>query len=166
MKGSRDVQSFSRRDPPDFDHRIPAAAKLVHRRAWHAELPRSNDESALPRAIRGCGLGLSARPGDRRARHCDRWRRAFRRADQRHELAELPADPYGRVFQGGDAQRLSDGRRRAAARPYPARLSRSPGVAADRRRGRYGNLQYAAMWKTAQRLTKKPVKFGTILPNS
>jgi 5-methyltetrahydropteroyltriglutamate--homocysteine methyltransferase len=27
-----------------------------------------------------------------------------------------------------------------------------------------GNLQYAAMWKTAQRLTSKPVKFGTILP--
>ena len=27
-----------------------------------------------------------------------------------------------------------------------------------------GRLQYAAMWKTAQRLTRKPVKFGTILP--
>src|SRR5271163_1212442 len=27
-----------------------------------------------------------------------------------------------------------------------------------------GNLQYTAMWKTAQRLTTKPVKFGTILP--
>ena len=27
-----------------------------------------------------------------------------------------------------------------------------------------GRLQYAAMWKIAQRLTKKPVKFGTILP--
>jgi 5-methyltetrahydropteroyltriglutamate--homocysteine methyltransferase len=27
-----------------------------------------------------------------------------------------------------------------------------------------GNLQYTAMWKVAQRLTKKPVKFGTILP--
>jgi 5-methyltetrahydropteroyltriglutamate--homocysteine methyltransferase len=27
-----------------------------------------------------------------------------------------------------------------------------------------GNLQYTAMWKTAQRLTKKPVKFGTITP--
>lgn len=27
-----------------------------------------------------------------------------------------------------------------------------------------GDLQYAAMWKTAQRLTKKPVKFGTIGP--
>ncbi len=27
-----------------------------------------------------------------------------------------------------------------------------------------GNLQYAAMWKTAQRMTKRPVKFGTILP--
>src|SRR4030095_16849809 len=25
-------------------------------------------------------------------------------------------------------------------------------------------LQYAAMWKTAQRMTKKPIKFGTILP--
>jgi 5-methyltetrahydropteroyltriglutamate--homocysteine methyltransferase len=27
-----------------------------------------------------------------------------------------------------------------------------------------GDLQYAAMWKMAQRLTKRPVKFGTILP--
>jgi len=27
-----------------------------------------------------------------------------------------------------------------------------------------GNLQYAALWKVAQRLTVKPVKFGTILP--
>ncbi len=27
-----------------------------------------------------------------------------------------------------------------------------------------GNLQYAAMWKTAQRQTRKPVKFGTITP--
>ena len=27
-----------------------------------------------------------------------------------------------------------------------------------------GSLQYAAMWKTAQRLTRKPVKFGTITP--
>jgi 5-methyltetrahydropteroyltriglutamate--homocysteine methyltransferase len=27
-----------------------------------------------------------------------------------------------------------------------------------------GDLQYAAMWKTAQRMTKKPVKFGTIGP--
>ena len=27
-----------------------------------------------------------------------------------------------------------------------------------------GDLQYSAMWKTAQRMTKKPVKFGTIVP--
>ena len=27
-----------------------------------------------------------------------------------------------------------------------------------------GDLQYAALWKTAQRLTKRPVKFGTITP--
>jgi 5-methyltetrahydropteroyltriglutamate--homocysteine methyltransferase len=27
-----------------------------------------------------------------------------------------------------------------------------------------GNLQYTAMWKVAQRLTHKPIKFGTILP--
>jgi 5-methyltetrahydropteroyltriglutamate--homocysteine methyltransferase len=28
-----------------------------------------------------------------------------------------------------------------------------------------GDLQYTAMWKTAQRMTKKPVKFGTITPD-
>lgn len=27
-----------------------------------------------------------------------------------------------------------------------------------------GNLQYAQMWKVAQRLTRRPVKFGTIMP--
>jgi 5-methyltetrahydropteroyltriglutamate--homocysteine methyltransferase len=27
-----------------------------------------------------------------------------------------------------------------------------------------GNLQYATMWKAAQRMTKKPVKFGTVTP--
>ena len=27
-----------------------------------------------------------------------------------------------------------------------------------------GDLQYAAMWKAAQRMTRKPVKFGTIVP--
>lgn len=27
-----------------------------------------------------------------------------------------------------------------------------------------GKLQYAAMWKVAQRMTRKPVKFGTIMP--
>jgi 5-methyltetrahydropteroyltriglutamate--homocysteine methyltransferase len=27
-----------------------------------------------------------------------------------------------------------------------------------------GDLQYTAMWKTAQRMTRKPVKFGTIVP--
>ena len=27
-----------------------------------------------------------------------------------------------------------------------------------------GNLQYAPMWKVAQRMTERPVKFGTILP--
>ena len=28
-----------------------------------------------------------------------------------------------------------------------------------------GELQYAAMWKTAQRMTSKPVKFGTVTPD-
>ena len=28
-----------------------------------------------------------------------------------------------------------------------------------------GDLQYTAMWKTAQRLTTKPVKFGTVTPD-
>jgi len=28
-----------------------------------------------------------------------------------------------------------------------------------------GDLQYTAMWKTAQRLTRKPIKFGTVTPD-
>jgi 5-methyltetrahydropteroyltriglutamate--homocysteine methyltransferase len=36
-----------------------------------------------------------------------------------------------------------------------------PGIVAPVTRG---DLQYAAMWKVAQRMTKKPVKFGTIGP--
>jgi len=36
-----------------------------------------------------------------------------------------------------------------------------PGIAGPVTRG---DLQYAAMWKVAQRMTKKPVKFGTIGP--
>ncbi|HSP50786.1 MAG TPA: cobalamin-independent methionine synthase II family protein [Pseudolabrys sp.] len=36
-----------------------------------------------------------------------------------------------------------------------------PGIAGPVSRG---DLQYAAMWKVAQRMTKKPVKFGTIGP--
>jgi 5-methyltetrahydropteroyltriglutamate--homocysteine methyltransferase len=36
-----------------------------------------------------------------------------------------------------------------------------PGIAGQVTRG---DLQYAAMWKVAQRMTKKPVKFGTIGP--
>ena len=36
-----------------------------------------------------------------------------------------------------------------------------PGIAGPVSRG---DLQYAAMWKTAQRMTRKPVKFGTIGP--
>ena len=35
-------------------------------------------------------------------------------------------------------------------------------AAADRRPGRRGDLQYTALWRTAQRLTAKPVKFGTV----
>ena len=27
-----------------------------------------------------------------------------------------------------------------------------------------GDLQYAEMWKAAQRMTRKPIKFGTIVP--
>ena len=52
-----------------------------------------------------------------------------------------------------------------SARPHPARLSRGARVsAASSARSGAADLQYAAMWKTAQRMTKRPVKFGTILP--
>ena len=51
-----------------------------------------------------------------------------------------------------------------SARTHPARLPGSPRHVRHRRAGRRGNLQYAAIWKAAQRLTHRPVKFGTIGP--
>ena len=47
-------------------------------------------------------------------------------------------------------------------RAHSARLPRVAAAAADRRPGRRGDLQYTALWRTAQRLTTKPVKFGTV----
>ncbi len=106
---------------------------------------------------------LSARPGAGRARH--RHRRRLRvstttsaaRAGppiRRATWAASTRDPHA------DAGRPR--RHLVPARPHPARLS---GIAGDARsspgRSARGNLQYAAMWKVAQRMTEKPVKFGT-----
>src|SRR5689334_7670479 len=107
MKGRSHVQSISWGHPADLDHRIAAAAELVYRGPRFTELSRGDDEPALSRAIRRRGFSLFARPGDGRSRHLYRWRRAFRRADQRHELAELSADAHGRLLDSGGAERLS-----------------------------------------------------------
>ena len=68
-KRGNDVQSVSRRHAADFDHRLAAAAVLVHRGARLEELPRGDGQFALPRAVRGRGLVLPARAGNRRPRH-------------------------------------------------------------------------------------------------
>ncbi len=60
--------------------------------------------------------------------------------------------------------RLRMARGGATARPYSARLLEARVLPRIIGPVGPGNLQYAAMWKVAQRLTKKPVKFGTILP--
>ena len=94
------------------------------------ELPRSHGQFALPRAVRGCGLVLSARAGDRRPRYLHRRRCALRRGGRRHELAELSAHPHGRVRRACRADDLQGRRGRLSARAYPARFPRSARVSA------------------------------------
>ena len=135
------------------------------RKSRRAQLPRRDGEQPVPRAICRRRLGLSARPGTGRPRHRHRRRRAFRLRRRRPELDQLSAAPHGRLRprSAADAGRQRRHRRfrpatscttiwnRASCRGSPARSTR-------------GDLQYAAMLKVAQRMTKKPVKFGTIGP--
>ena len=95
---------------------------------------------------------------------CHRWRRPLRRAGRRHELAELSGHPHGRLFRQAEPTVYKIG---AVAYPrghilhdfLEARVF--PRIVGPVGRGR---LQYTAMWKAAQRMTRRPVKFGTILP--
>ena len=116
LKGGRNVQGLSRRSAAHLDHRFAAAAGVAHRAARQPQLPRSDGQCPLARAVRGCGVDPSARAGGGRARHLHRRRRALRRGDRRVELAELSADPYGRVLARGGADPAGGRRRRAAAR--------------------------------------------------
>src|SRR5262245_36700304 len=148
-----------RKNAANVDHRIAAAAVVVHRRPRGQDLSRSYGQCTLPRAVRGCGLGASARAGDRGPRYLYRRRRALRRGSRRHELAELPVAAPGRVQHSRRARDLQYPRGHILHDYLEARVfPRIVGPLGP------GNLQYAAMWKVAQRLTTKPVKFGTILP--
>ena len=108
---------------------------------------------------------LSARAGNGRPRHRHRRRRAFRLRRRRPELDQLSAAPHGRL-RHSNPQPTPAGKGGLAFPPghilhdyLEARVM--PGIAGPVSRG---DLQYAAMWKAAQRMTKKPVKFGTIGP--
>ena len=66
---------------------------------------------------------------------------------------------------GGDAQRLSDGRRRGSRAAISCTtISKRGYCRGSSARSAPAICNTRAMWKTAQRLTTKPVKFGTILP--
>jgi hypothetical protein len=56
------------------------------------------------------------------------------------ELAELSADPYGRVFARGGAHPTGGRRSGAAARDDLARPARSEGIAAHRRPARPSSI--------------------------
>src|SRR5580693_7990639 len=64
------------------------------------------------------------RAGDGGAQHLHRRRRPLRRRDRRVELAELSADPHGRVFARGSADPVGGRRRLTTARGDLARAAR------------------------------------------
>src|SRR5579875_3554505 len=149
VRSSRDVQGLRRADIADLDHRLAAAAELVHRPARSAELSRSDGQCAQETA----GLDICT-DGDSRfddlvggmswmsypLLHMD---------GLSHEAA--PAAPQVAAAGQPRGHILHDV---LEARVLPKIIGPI---------GR-GTLQYAALWKAAQRLTRKPVKFGTILP--
>ena len=129
------------------------------------KLSRGDGQFALPRAVRGRGLVIPARAGSGRHRHLHRWRRALRRRGRRDELVKLSRHAHVGLLREGQSRRLMAEAGRAFPRGHilhdyvEARvLPRIVGPVGP------GDLQYAELWKTAQRLTKRPVKFGTILP--
>jgi 5-methyltetrahydropteroyltriglutamate--homocysteine methyltransferase len=163
LKGRRHVQSISRGHLADFDHRIAAAAELVHRTAGFADFLeammnlryREQYEDAVSvylRAQETAGLDICT-DGDA---HFD------------EQISGMSWQSYPLTHMAGfsntaepSAYQLNTGAPRGhilhdflEARVLP-KIVGPVGP---------GNLQYAAMWRVAQRLTKKPVKFGTILP--
>ena len=69
-------------------------------------------------------------------RHRHRRRRALRRGSRRHELAELSADPHGRLRPDRRTADLQGRGGAVPARPHPARFPRGARVPEDRRPGR------------------------------
>ena len=131
------VERKRRQDAGDDDHRVVAPSELVYGKSRSQVVSRRDGDQPLPRAVRGCAVGLSARAGSRRSRHRHRRRLPVRPGRRRPELDQLPAAPHGRLRRdpseaGGGERR----RHRVSARPHPARLPRSARHAADRRPAR------------------------------
>ena len=108
---------------------------------------------------------LSARPGACRSRYLHRRRLPLRPRRRRAELDQLSAAPHGRLR--ARHPRLARAGRGGMAFPrghilhdyLEARVM--PEIVGPVGRG---ELQYAELWKAAQRMTTRPVKFGTVTP--
>ena len=62
-----DVHRHRERRPANHDHRLAAAALVVHAEPRAARVPRGDGRPQLPRAVPRRGIDLPARPGGRRA---------------------------------------------------------------------------------------------------
>ena len=122
---------------PDNDHRLAAASELVYGEPGDALVSRRDGDIAVPRAVCGCAVGVSARAGSRGPGYRDRRRLPVRPGHRRPELDELPAASHGGLRDDApEAGEGGSGRSGLSARTHPARLPRSASDAQADRTGR------------------------------
>ena len=155
------------------DIKLPTAIiGSLPRPSWYTENLGSRTflaamvNAQIPRAICRRARRLPARAAACRPRYPDRRRLPLRHRRRRPELDQLSAVPHGR----GSTATIPRRSRRARARAWSG--FRAGHILHDYLESRLlppivgpvgrGDLQYTALWRTAQRLTAKPVKFGTI----
>ena len=124
----------------------------------------ADGQPPLPRAIHRYAVLLSARAGARRARHLHRRRLPLRRRRRRAKLDQLSAASHDAATSAAIRGRRRPGRgglwfpRGHILHDYlESRVM--PVIIGPVGRG---DLQYTALWKAAQRLTTRPVKFGAV----
>src|SRR5262249_16163159 len=140
------------------------APGLVQRGVGPQELSRSHGQFPLPRAVRGRGLVLLADARNGWPRHRHRRRCAF---DE--EVGGMSWQSYPLTHMDGFAEVPQPMTHKISAAAYPRGHILHEFLEARvflRIVGPVGRarLQYTAMWKAAQRMTNRPIKFGTILP--
>ncbi|MBM3219055.1 MAG: hypothetical protein FJZ38_10300 [Candidatus Rokubacteria bacterium] len=151
-----------RPEADDRDHGVVPPAALVRREPPRPVVQDRAGRLAVPRAVPRRGGRSHQRAGIRGPRHRDRRRQPVR-SRRRRQVVVLLSDRAARRDRGPSRYlaRL-DVASWPASRQDP--LGSAGGVSAGRREAASQSrpLEYAALWKVAQRLTDKPVKFGTI----